>query len=129
MEVAVDGSRRVTLRNRRFLRKIFPVCRQAEEMLPEPLKQPTPSTPSTDTIVDPNTPIQPPPTPLESTTSNREDNQNPHALFDSHPILQLEEHQPRRTTRSQRPLRPLLPKLYIYIYIPLYIDVMLVLTP
>jgi len=80
-------------------------------MLPEPLKQPTPSTPSTDTIVDPNTPIQPPPTPLESTTSNREDNQNPHALFDSHPIPQLEEHQPRRSTRSRRPPRPLSPKM------------------
>ena len=32
--VVVDGSRRVTLRNRRFLRKIDPICRKSNALLP-----------------------------------------------------------------------------------------------
>ena len=38
--VLVDGSRRVTLRNRRFLRKIYPVCRRREVDLAPRVEQP-----------------------------------------------------------------------------------------
>lgn len=42
-KVVVDGPRQITLRNRRFRRKILPVCRQAEDTIIEPLTR-TPTT-------------------------------------------------------------------------------------
>ena len=44
-QVVVDGSRRVSLRNRRFLRKILPISRREFDSTPDVHTSPTPSTP------------------------------------------------------------------------------------
>ena len=46
-QVIVDGSRRVSLRNRRFLRKILPVSRKETDLMPDPQLLPLPSTDDT----------------------------------------------------------------------------------
>jgi hypothetical protein len=93
--VVVDGSRRITLRNRRFLRKIHPFCRHIERNAqhvpsvsyvtpptkppttePQTHQPPTPSTPTTDTDDKVQTPTlraetPPPPEPISPTQLRR----------------------------------------------------------
>ena len=130
--VVVDGSRRVTLRNRRFLRKIDPVCRQPRDILAglprtEPLElhcptpAPTDSTPpllseTTSKVTAPSTVV--PQNTTQSTLRPSEQETTPSA--DGTPVngimvipaLELEQPsegalppniQPRRSMRSRRP--------------------------
>ena len=46
--IIVDGSRRMTLRNRRFLRKIDPICRQPKQVTPQESNRQEPGQPVTD---------------------------------------------------------------------------------
>ena len=59
--VVVDGSRRITLRNRRFLKKILPVCRKAQENSYDHLtaSPPTTTTENVPRTPDPSTPVNP----------------------------------------------------------------------
>ena len=106
--VVVDGSRHITLRNRRFLHKILPVCRQSETAI----------NPSPNTNSDQRTVIQPAPL-----TNNVNGNQVTPTTTATTAPNKMEQHtetipQPphettplRRSTRERRPPRPLSPKL------------------
>ena len=108
--IMVDGSRWATLRNRWFLKKIFPICRETKEILLEPLHTRTLLTPSMDMDKDLKTPIQPAPPPPELITPKREDSQHPQVLVNSHPIPSLDE-ESRQSTCTRHPPRPLSLKL------------------
>ena len=88
--VVVDGSRRITLRNRRFLHKILPVCRQPTETI-------ITSTPTKDS---------------NQSTIEKVPNAPPtKAIAETALPPQEETILPRRSTRERRPPRPLSPKL------------------
>ena len=101
--VVVDGSRRVTLRNRRFLKKIPPFCRQTEDMTPD---LPTTSPPvPTATMEDGGLRRLAPsnrPAPITIQDQQRVET-TPH---EEAPLQSL-----RRSTRVRRPPRSLSPKL------------------
>ena len=100
--VVVDGSRRTTLRNRRFLHKIHPVCRQSEPVI-------VPST---------TTEITNPPPPAVTSIAEREaagptSIETPNvAPAIKMTALQPETPPPRRSARDRRPPGPLSPKLF-----------------
>ena len=99
-QVIVDGSRRVTLRNRRFLRKIDPVCRKTNTEFPQPPLPPLThheQPAQEEAIVNP-------PLPLIQT-----DLHAPRTTVDE--TKEQPTPQPRRSERARRPRRPLSPKL------------------
>ena len=92
--VMVDGSRRVTLRNRRFLRPILESCRRPEVTIAPPQIQQTPSPLRLD---EPS--CQPSPPPKETITEGGQRE------------VQREVPTLRRSTRERRPPRALSPKM------------------
>jgi hypothetical protein len=96
--IVVDGSRRITLRNRRFLHKINPVCRQPEQAVILP------------TIAENTDPPRPP---LRSSTEREVVNMDTQPVIPvNEPVQPINETPlPRRSTRDRRPPRALSPKL------------------
>lgn len=112
--VMKDGSRRVTLRNRRFLRKISPLGRQIPEQ-PLAIVDPTNETPSTQNVVDdettyhpmeevPATPEQPVPSPSSETGSTPRKSVDP--ALTSAPDVHL-----RRGGRDRKQRKPFVAKM------------------
>lgn len=105
-KVIVDGSRRVTLRNRRFLKQILPVCRQVEQSTPPLL----PTRPKPQTLEQVEEPVinHVPPVPAPALE------QNPRGEEEDVPIKQIQQiihEQPRRSDRIRRAPRPLSPRM------------------
>ena len=74
-QVILDGSRRVSLRNRKFLRKILPISRVSTDSVPEPISKPSASVPP----------------PLEINQTDNADNDTLDTLHDQ-PALHPEAH-------------------------------------
>ena len=103
--VVVDGSRRATLRNRKFLKPISPVCRQRDDdnstpPLPRPVQQIT----VPDQQQQTEDPLRPDIPPESATPSNP-----PATRKEATPAI--DDQQPRRSTRPRRVPRPLSPKM------------------
>ena len=107
--VVVDGSRRITLRNRRFLQKILPVCRQWEPAITSPTTadETTNSPPSTPTITHEREDTPTIPTTIVQTPSKVTLVPETMAPQPAHGAVP-----PRRGMRERRPPRPLSPKLF-----------------
>ena len=107
--VVVDGSRRITLRNRRFLQKILPVCRQWEPAITSPTTadETTNSRPSTPTITHEREDTPTIPTTIVQTPSKVTLVPETMAPQPAHGAVR-----PRQGMRERRPPRPLSPKLF-----------------
>ena len=101
--VVIDGSRHTTLRNRRFLKQIFPVCRQNVDY-PSSLQPTKPVQTTTPSLQQPQDEQLPNP-PQEPATPNAPAPPRPDVV----PATQ--DTQPRRSARQRRAPRPLSPKL------------------
>ncbi len=115
--VVVDGSRRITLRNRRFLRKIMPVCRHADELDIAPLARAPPNEAPSDYLpaaeqIDQQEPASAslPPAEIHENAPAPPDPQQTQPNNRPIPIEQLDD-RPRRSTRTRRPPRRLSPKM------------------
>ena len=96
--VKTDGSNRVTLRNRRFLRKIDPVC--ADQTTPAISIPPTSkTTPPSNAVITP-TAIDPPTHPNANTESTTQHHSEDRAVAEPVPPVEV-----RRSTRQRVPRR------------------------
>ena len=82
----MDGSRRVSLRNRRFLRKILPICRKCpESSFDRGVPVPPVAVPTDTTNVLPPQPVSDPSEPVPSLIANPEQNTS-EGTPDVHPL-------------------------------------------
>ena len=112
-QVVVDGSRRITLRNRRFLRRILPACRKVETVACPPIPELASTPPNTPGEVETNN--SPPRVIQDKDLSPRAIQDKANALTKARVETLPREpsvDQPRRSTRVSRPPRPLSPKMF-----------------
>ena len=106
-KVVVDGSRRITLRNRKFLKKIIPVCRQEidQSMPPVNLIRQTPQPPDRE---EPEQNHSSPDPSAPTVEENQRGGEGDVTIQQVQPIIH---EQPRRSNRVRRAPRPLSPRM------------------